>query len=103
MWKARIAPRDDIVFHIPSANLCFREASFAFLRSQISEKEYHSHLLAHLRGIRHPGDDLANATARRRVRNGDPFANSLREIALRDDYEPIKGVAAITSPIKVKG
>ena len=91
VWEGGMTLYNDAELHTSDVNMCFREASMAFLRSEVTEKEYYTLLLTHLRGVRHPGDDLANTSARRSARNGDMFASSLREVALGDNYKPIKG------------
>ena len=56
--------------------LCFRQA---FLKgSEITEKEYISHLLVHFQGLRHPQDSDNDESAI--VEKLDPFGASVREV-----------------------
>lgn len=68
-------------------SLCFREAFLAKQDHKITEEEYLGHLIAHLRGVRHPQDSDRDVI----VSKFDPFGASIREMALRTDYEPLQG------------
>jgi len=68
-----------------SESLCFLEAMLAKSSKSITEREYFSHLLAHFRGVRHPRDSGREPA----VSKLDPVGGSIREMALRDDYEPL--------------
>ena len=72
-------------------SLCFMQAlsKEKLTEGGITEQEYHRHLLAHLQGVRHSEDSIPSV--------GDtllaiePWAGSLREIALKSDYDPLEG------------
>lgn len=68
-----------------SESLCFLEAMLAKSSKSITEREYFGHLLAHFRGVRHPRDSGREPA----VSKLDPVGGSIREMALRDDYEPL--------------
>ena len=69
-------------------SLCFRDAFVSKQSGTITEEEYLDHLIAHFRGVRHPQDsdkeDVITA-------KWDPFGASIKEMALRTDYEPLQG------------
>ncbi len=72
-------------------SLCFRDAFVAKQAHRITEAEYVDHLIAHFRRVRHPQDsDRDVITAK-----WDPFGASIREMALRTDYEPLRGEIAL--------
>lgn len=100
IWKASFALQAESQPQDCSKSLCFKEASIAWLMSEISEKEYFGHLLVHLQGIRHPSDTLTNRGASSRIPS-DRFASSLREVALSGDYEPQKGTPTSMSAFHV--
>jgi hypothetical protein len=62
--------------------LCFSEAFDAKHEHRISEEEYIGHLTAHLRGIRHPSDDLNDKSVGERLRRRSSFTALFREFAL---------------------
>lgn len=68
-------------------SLCFGEAFDAKRAGKITEEEYFGHLLAHFRGVRHPQD----SGIEREVSSFDPVGASIRELALRTDYQPMQG------------
>ena len=68
-------------------SLCFLEAFNAKQNHQITEKEYLSHLVAHFRGVRHLQDSNVDHV----LLKSDPFGDSIRQMALRPNYESIQG------------
>jgi hypothetical protein len=92
-------------FHtIPTHNvntnmsLCFSEAFRAKRENRISEQEYVGHLTAHLRGIRHEGDDLDNQSAGEQVHKSSRFAALFRVFALSNRTLSTEGNQCIHSP-----
>jgi hypothetical protein len=70
--------------YIPSGDPeCFNVSSFAHSRGQISTTEYINHMLAHLRGVRHPEDD--------RVEVFDPLSMAIKECLFQPDFTPLAG------------
>jgi len=71
-------------------SLCFQDAFVAKRSFTITEAEYIDHLIAHFRGVRHPQDSDRDAIS---VKKWDPFGASIREMALRTNYEPLQDTA----------
>ncbi|KAI9765324.1 MAG: hypothetical protein M1839_005524 [Geoglossum umbratile] len=67
-------------------SLCFRDAFLSLRRNSITDTEYLSSLLAHFRGVRHPQDSEYDVI----VPKFDPFGASIRDLALKTDYEPLE-------------
>ena len=63
-------------------SLCFYEAFDAKHENRINEQEYVGYLTAHLRGTRHPSDDLDNKIFGERLRRRSSFTALFREFAL---------------------
>jgi hypothetical protein len=53
------------------------------------EDEWVFHMVAHMRGARHPEDDLETHGSLGLI---DPVGNSIREIALAKGYQPLNGM-----------
>lgn len=72
-------------------SLCFLRAMAAYKRGEgnISEQEYHNHLLAHFQGARHPEDETPSNGAP--LGKFEPWAGPLRELALYSEYEVVEG------------
>lgn len=72
-------------------SLCFLQALSKLKQSEnsITEQEYIQHLVAHFRGIRHPED--SNTSVADSLQAIEPWAGSLREIALESMYDPLHG------------
>jgi hypothetical protein len=72
-------------------SLCFLQALAEVKRreSSVTEPEYIERLVAHLRGIRHPEDDIASVGDT--LAAIEPWAGSLREIALTSAYGQLQG------------
>ena len=96
LWTTGSAHQYQTQVPDPSKVLCFREASLALLRHESSEQEYFSHLLAHLQGTRHPADSSENTTGRMRALGSDAFANSMRDLALKSNYQTPQGTQSST-------
>jgi hypothetical protein len=70
--------------YIPSGDPeCFEASSIAHSRGQISTTEYMNHMLAHLRGVRHPEDD--------RVHESDLLSMAIKECLFQPDFTPLAG------------
>ena len=68
--------------YIPSGDPeCFNVSSFAHSRGQISTTEYINHMLAHLRGARHPKDG--------QVHQSDPLSMAIKECLFQPDFTPL--------------
>jgi hypothetical protein len=72
-------------------SLCFLQALAKAKQQQnsISDQEYIQHLAAHFRGIRHPEDSIVSVGDT--LSAIEPWAGSLREIALTSTYNPLEG------------
>ena len=60
----------------------------------ISEEEWMEHLVAHMRGTRHPGDALEHHAWLEVI---DPIGNSIRILALKEGYQPLNGMVLLFS------
>ena len=72
-------------------SLCFFEAFRAKHENRISEREYIGHLTAHLRGIRHQGDDLDNQSGGEKLYERSSFTALFRVFALSNRTLSIEG------------
>ena len=79
-------------------SLCFYEAFRAKHENRISQQEYIGYLTAHLRGIRHPDDDLDNQSAGKKVHEMSSFAALFRTFALSNRTLSIEGNQCPISP-----
>ncbi|KAI8938326.1 hypothetical protein NX059_005978 [Plenodomus lindquistii] len=67
-------------------SLCFLTAFTKLKSGAITQQEYTEHLLAHLRGTRHPEDAAPRLEP---LANFEPWAAALRDIALTESYQPL--------------
>jgi hypothetical protein len=79
-------------FSITPDSLCFREARCRAhdgpnIKVRISEEEWMWHLVMHMCNARH----LADSTPDPITLLIDPIGSSVKELALNNDYEPLKG------------
>jgi hypothetical protein len=79
-------------------SLCFAEAFRAKREKRISKQEYIEHLTAHLRGIRHEGDDLDNQSAGQQVHKMSRFTALFRVFALSNRTLSTEGNQCTRSP-----
>lgn len=73
-------------------SLCFLEARGCIkggphIEASISEEEWMWHLVVHMCNARHPADSTPDPM----TMLIDPVGNSVRELALNNDYEPLRG------------
>ena len=85
-------------FSVMPESLCFRIAhgftkGGPYIKESISEEEWMWHLVMHMRNARHPLDSPPDPI----TMLIDPVGNSVREIALNNDYEPLTGKKDIAS------
>jgi hypothetical protein len=73
-------------------SLCFLKALTSLVNGSITQQEYISHLLAHLQGVRHPDDNIPSI--KEPLVSFEPWAASLRDLALATKYEPLEGKLA---------
>ena len=73
-------------------NLCFLPALAAAYTEVggITQREYIEQLLAHFKGVRHPQDEILSISTT--LATIEPWARSLRGIALGSSYEPVEGI-----------
>jgi hypothetical protein len=96
LWRANLHSKTTVQTPLSAVSLCFRGSFDAKHRSKtITEKEYFGHLFAHLRGARHNGDSLDDPAGTYDARALDSSTRSFREFALRDDYQPLKGMSHV--------
>lgn len=79
-------------FSIMPNSLCFRQAHGStkggpHVLASISEEEWMWHLVMHMCNARHPADSTSDPI----TMLIDPVGNSIRVLALNNDYEPLKG------------
>jgi hypothetical protein len=72
-----------------SMSLCFLKAFTKVKGGAITQQEYMSMLLSHFREVRHREDDIPGS--KEPLANFEPWAASLRELALSSDYKPLEG------------
>ena len=72
-------------------SLCFGEAFRKKQHGKITKEEYIKSLLAHFRGIRHPTDHPDCVDEMIFVWNWDVFGDTIRDIALKIEYEQLTG------------
>jgi hypothetical protein len=77
-------------------SLCFLQAlsKLKRLENSITEQEYIQYLVLHFRGVRHPEDNIAGVADT--LQAIEPWAGSLREIALESVYDPLQSKTQLT-------
>lgn len=66
---------------------CFKDAAQDKAHGKIPEERYLKDMIAHFRGDRHPSDTYRQ----RYVYRYDRVAAALRDMALYENYKPLKG------------
>ena len=72
-------------------SLCFGNAFRKKQCGEITKQDYIKSLMAHFRGLRHPTDCSDCVNEMIFVWNNDVFGDTIRDIALKAEYEPLNG------------
>jgi hypothetical protein len=75
------------------AGLCFFETALAFRAHEISVETYFDNMLAHFRGVKHPGDTNNQRDLFLVGRSNDPINLAMKACIIADGFEILPGLA----------